>query len=312
MSTTIAIVSYNTGVFLTRCLASIYANPPSGPFEVVVVDNASSDDSVDQVRAEFPEVRLIPSDRNLGFAGATNCALERAAGDVLVMLNPDTEVRPGALEQLAAFLRTRPEAGAAGPKLAGPTGKSELSCHPFPNLWQTLIGQLGLERLLPGSRLFGARDMTWWDHADPRRVGWVSAACLAVSRAAWEKVGPLDESYFMYSEDVDWCYRLAKAGLECWYLPTVEVVHYEAGSWGSASRERILASHRANFRFFAKHHGRSSLVLMCLLVGLGALLRGGVWTALGPFVGKRGRFITDPGTHFRVANMAVSFGEEKA
>ena len=216
MTFTIAIVNYNARALLDRCLAALAAHPPQGGAEVVVVDNASEDGSVEMLREKHPQARLIASGENLGFAAGSNLALQGAHGDVLVLLNPDTEVRPGALETLAVFLGEHPQAGAVGPRLVGPGGELELSCHPLPGLRHVLMGQLGLPRLFPRSRLFGAHDMTWWSHDEPRRVGWVSGACLAIRREAWERVGPLDEGYFLYYEDADWCLRLAREGFECW------------------------------------------------------------------------------------------------
>ena len=306
MDLSVCIVSYNCRELLRACLLSVEREAVGLEHEVIVADNASDDGTVEMVAREFPGVVCLANEQNLGFAAATNQAMARACGEVLLMLNPDTEVQPGALEYLVSFVRSHPWMAAAGPRIVGPAGELQPTCHPFPTVGQTLIAQLGLHRLFPGTRLFGGYDMTWWDHAEPRRVDWVSGACLAVSRAAWEEVGPLDAGYFMYSEEVDWCYRLAQAGLECWYLPEAEVVHHEAASWGAASRERILASHRANFRFFGKHYGAGAELMARLLVTFGALARGSTWNIVGPLHrGRRSNLITDPAVHFAVANQAL-------
>ncbi len=307
MDLSVCIVSYNCRDLLANCLRSVYAHHGASSLEVIVVDNASSDGTVEMLASEFPDVRLIASEENLGFARATNMAMAEARGDVLVMLNPDTEVRPGALGHLAGFLRQRPEAGAVGPRIEGPDGRLQYTCHVFPSVWLTLVAQLGLHRLLRSTRTFGAYDMSWWDHAQPRRVDWLSGACIATRREVWEQVGPLDEGYFMYSEDVDWCWRLSQAGWERWYLPGATVVHHEAGSWEDAPLERILASHRANFRFFGKNYGRASEVLVRILVALGGLARGSFWTIVGPLLDDRPAVITDAATHFRVVELATSF-----
>jgi len=312
MDLSVCIVSYNCRDLLARCLRSIQEHSGALSVEVIVVDNASSDGTAAMLAEEFPEVRLIASEENLGFARGTNRAMGEASGDVLMMLNPDTEVQPGALERLVGFLRKRREAGVAGPRIAGPDGRLQHTCHPFPSIWLTVVAQLGLHRLLPRSRTFGEYDMTWWTHDEPRRVAWLSGACLAVRREVWERVGPLDEGYFMYSEDVDWCYRLFLAGYERWYLPGARIVHHEAGSWGSASVERIIASHRANFRFFGKMHGPASEVGARLLVAVGALLRGSFWTIAGPVLGEREHVVTDAQTHFRVVELATDFDEAHA
>lgn len=309
MDLSICIVSYNCRELLANCLESIRAHSGRLSVEVIVTDNASTDGTVAMVRERFPEGRLIASRENLGFAAGTNRAMAAASGDVLMMLNPDTEVRPGALEHLVHFLRERSEAGAAGPRIMGADGRLQLTCHTFPTLWLTLVGQLGLHRAFPGSRALGAYDMTWWAHDRPRRVDWISGACIAVHREAWERVGPLDEGYFMYSEDVDWCYRLSKAGYERWYLPGAAIVHHEAGSWGEAPEERILAAHRANFRFFGKSYGLPHEVLVRLLICWGALVRGSFWTIFGPMVGPHSELVSSYRTHFRVAELAMRMDE---
>ena len=307
MDLSVCIVSYNCRDLLRDCLLSIQRTATGLEHEVIVVDNASEDGTVEMLAGEFPQVVCLANEENLGFAGGTNQATECASGEFFVMLNPDTEVQPGALEHLVAFLRGRAWVGAVGARLTGPGGERQPTCHPFPTLALTLYAQLGLHRLFPRSRIFGGYDMTWWDHAAPRRVDWASGACLAVSREAWERVGPLDDGYFIYSEDVDWCYRLTQAGLECWYLPEAEVIHHEAASWGAASRERIRASHRANFRFFGKNYGRASEALARLMVACGAVARGNFWNIAGPLLTKPASIVTAPHTHSEVANQALRF-----
>jgi hypothetical protein len=305
MNLSIAIVSYHTRDLLARCLASIQDAPPAGSYEIIVLDNASGDGTVEMLRAQDPDVRVIASDTNLGFAAGVNRALAQAQGETLVILNPDTEVRAGALDALAGFLRDHPEAGAVGPRLVGPAGELELSCHAFPSLGRALSGQLGLARLFPRSRLFGAYNMTWWDHAQARRVDWISGACLVVTRRAWDAVGPLDEGYFMYFEDVDWCRRLVPAGLQCWVLPAAEIMHHEAASWRQTGPPRVLASQRAAFRYFRKHHGRPAEITLRLMTGLGALLRAAFWGIAGPLVRRPRGVISDARLHLAVARLAL-------
>ena len=268
------IVSYNCRELLAECLRSIARESGELSVEVIVVDNASGDGTVEMLASDFPEVRTIASEENLGFAGGTNRAVEAASADTLLLLNPDTEVQPGALARLAEFVQRYPETGACGPAVRGVDGELQRTCHAFPSLWLTLIAQVGLHRAFRNSSIFGAYDMTWWDHDEPRTVDWLSGVCIATRRDVWERIGSLDEAYFMYAEDVDWCYRLRQAGLDRWYLPDAEIVHHEAGSWGGASRERILASHRAMFRFFGKQYGHFAEIAERLLVMMGGMIRG--------------------------------------
>jgi len=312
MNVSVCIVSYNCRDLLRSCLLSLGRDDTAADYETIVADNASTDGTVDMLREEFAHVTCLANRENRGFAAATNQTLNCARGDVRIMLNPDTEVRPGALGLLASKLASHPEIGAVGAKLRWPEGALQLTCHPFPTLWRTLVAQLGLHRAFPRTRLFGGYDMTWWSHDQPRQVDWVSGGCLAMSREAWERVGPLDEGYFMYAEEVDWCYRLRQIGLQCWYLPEAIIVHHEAATWGDAARRRVLTSHNATFRFFGKSYGRQAELLVRALVVLGSLVRGTTWTLVGALLPSKGSIVTDANLHFTVAAQALRFGDTYA
>lgn len=309
MDLSICIVSYNCRELLERCLQSIRQHSDGLSVEVVVLDNASGDGTVDMLGTDFPEVRVIASEENLGFAAGTNRAVEAASAQTLLLLNPDTELRPGALRAFVDWLDRYPEVGACGPAVFDPDGQLQRTCHAFPSLWLSLIAQFGLHRLFRRSRVFGAYEMTWWDHDEPRPVDWLSGVCIATRRSVRDRVGPLDEGYFMYAEDIDWCYRLAQAGFDRWYLPQAEIVHHEAGSWGGASRERILASHRALFRFFGKHYGHLAEVAQRLLVMIGGMIRGSFWNIMGPVLGESRELVSSYDIHFRVAEAAIAMEE---
>jgi len=309
MDLSICIVSYNCRDLLVKCLRSIEEHSGGLEVEVVVVDNASADGTVEMLTDDFPAVRVIASEENLGFAGGTNLAVENASSDTLLLLNPDTEVRERALERLAGLVQRRPEVGACGPAVYRPDGRLQHTCHAFPKLWLSLIGQFGLHRAFPKSSVFGAYDMTWSDHDEPRPVEWLSGVCIATTRAVWDRVGPLDEGYFMYAEDIDWCYRLAQAGYDRWFLPAAEIDHYEGGSWGDASQERILASHKAMFRFFGKHHGHLAEIAERLLVMTGGMIRGSFWNIMGPVLGEQAEIVSNCDIHFRVAKTAIAMEE---
>ncbi len=299
-------VSYNCRDLLADCLRSIQDNHDGLELEIVVVDNASEDATVEMVNADFPSVRVIAQDENAGFAAGMNRAVEAARGDTLVLLNPDTKVRQGALKHMAQFIREHRDIGGCGPAVYGPQGELQQSCHVFPRLWLTFIAQLGLHRAFRGSRIFGAYDMTWWDHARPRPVDWLSGVCITTRRDVWERVGPLDEGYFMYAEDIDWCYRLEQAGLARYFLPDAQIEHREGASWGEASQERILASHRASFRFFGKNYGAPAEIVERLLVASGAMARGCFWNIMGPVFDDSTELVTSADTHFNVVLEAMA------
>lgn len=290
----ICIVSYNCCALLADCLRSIEATVGELSCEVIVTDNASEDGTVEMLAAEFPDVLAIANENNAGFAGGTNQAMARATGDVLLMLNPDTIVHRDALQTIVNFFGEHPDA-AVGPRLVSRDGDLQPSSHPFPTLGRTFAAQLGLHRL--------ARPKP--ESHEPTQVDWVSGAALAMTREIWERVGPLDEEYFMYSEDVDWRLRAAREGLACWYLPAAEIVHLEGATWADLSTERVLAAHRANWRFFRKHYGHCAEMTLRAMVAGGALGRGILWALAWPFGCRQCSPMNRPGVHFAVLREAL-------
>ena len=279
MDLSICIVSYECREKLRRCLESIRAHRPTAAHEVVVVDNGSRDGTVDMLRSEFYWVRLTANPENRGFSAACNQAVAVATGSVLMMLNPDTEVTHGALEGLLRFVRERSWIGAVGPKLQTPDGQAETSCREFPTLMNAIWNFTGLSQTFSKSKVFGHYEMTWWDHAEPRPVDWLSAAALMFTRTAWDQVGPLDEDFFLQAAELDWQKRLARHGLERWYLPTVQIVHHPGRSWGGDEADEVLPLHRAAFLYFRKNHSAlSSLALR--LIALAVALPRAMWNDL--------------------------------
>lgn len=255
MELSVCIVSYQCRDKLRECLSSVRANRPTVDHEVIVVDNGSTDGTVEMLREEFFWVRSMSNPENRGFSVACNQGLGEARGRVLMMLNPDTHVTHGALDGLLRFVRERPWIGAVGPRLVGPEGAPEMSCREFPTLMNALWHLTGLSRTFSRSKVFGHFEMSWWDHAEPRSVDWLSGAALTFTRTAWERVGPLDEGFFLQAAELDWQKRLQRAGLERWYLPTVTIVHHPGRSWGGSEAEEVVPLHLAAFRYFRKHHG---------------------------------------------------------
>jgi len=262
MDFSICIVSYKCREKLRGCLESLRQHRPPVEHEVIVVDNGSDDGTVEMLREQFYWARLIANPENRGFSAALNQAVAVASGKVLMMLNPDTTISADALEGLYRFVTQRPWIGAVGPKLVGPSGEPEMSCREFPTLMNALWNITGLARVFSHSKVFGHLEMGWWDHKEPRAVDWLSAAALVFTRAAWEKVGPLDEVFFLQAAELDWQKRLARLGLERWYLPSVQITHLPGRSWGGNESDEIVPIHRAVFRYFGKHHGRLSVLAL--------------------------------------------------
>ncbi len=262
----IIILNWNTSDLLARCLASL--QDATMPHEIIVVDNGSDDGSADRVRADFPGVHLIALAENVGFSRGNNAGLARATGDFLLLLNPDTEVRPGTLASLIAFMETHPHCGIAGPTLWHPDGRHQPSAMPFPSLITELWRQTMLYRLLPfpaQSRM--ARNRT-------QLVDAVTGAALCIRRACFEGIGPLDPAIFMFYEDMDWCLRAWRAGWEVWHVQSEGILHVKAASSSRFARTRTLIdSQRSAIYFFQKHHGPWGVRGLRLVTLIGAGVR---------------------------------------
>jgi len=279
MKLSIVIVSWNTCDLLRRCLETVFAYPPDDPFEVWVVDNNSQDDSVAMVQQEFPQVHCLVNDHNPGFAGGNNQAIEASSSEYVLLLNPDTEVKPGALAALVDFLDTHPAAGAAGSMLLNPDGSLQPSCYPMLTGWRELWRMLNLDGIWP----VGEYHMHRWDTSQPRQVEVIQGASLMIRRDILQRVGLMDESYFMYTEEVDLCYRILQAGWLLYWVPQSQVVHYGGQSTRQVAAKMFLQLYGSKIHFFRKHYGRFTTTLYKCTLGLTSLLR----LALSPLVWLR-------------------------
>jgi N-acetylglucosaminyl-diphospho-decaprenol L-rhamnosyltransferase len=255
----IIVVNWNVKELLRVCLQSLLAANQSMPrftTEIIVVDSASTDSSPEMVRQEFPQVRLIAGEQNLGYAGGNNTGAEAAQGRYIFLLNPDTVVQPDTLNRMVAYMDAQPEIGALGPQLLWPDGSIQSSRRRFPTLgslfWEsTLLGQWFSQN--PHSQHYHLADQP----ADsPQKVDWLVGAALMIRREAWQQVGPLDESFFMYFEETDWCRRSADAGWEVHYLPAAQVTHYEGKSSEQVFAARTLRFQRSKIYYARKYFGR--------------------------------------------------------
>ena len=250
----IIIVNWNTRDLLAQCLESVAENVGTweqGNVETFVVDNASSDGSAAMVRERFPWVHLIENRENVGFARANNQALREAAGRYAVLLNSDTAVLPGALQTLVDFMDAHPQVSACGPLLLNPDGSLQPSCHPVLTAGREFWRLMFLERLWPRATYRQER----WDRQTPRPVEVIKGACLALRRESLEQVGLLDEAYFMYTEEMDLCYRLLRAGWENYWLPQARVIHYGEASSRQAAEAMFVALYRSKVQFQRKYFG---------------------------------------------------------
>jgi N-acetylglucosaminyl-diphospho-decaprenol L-rhamnosyltransferase len=256
----IIIVNWNTRDLLDQCLRSIYGTSQDLIFETLVVDNGSADDSLAMVRQHFPQVRLVENQANVGFARANNQGIRLSRGRYVLLLNSDTIVLPHALKEMVRFADACPDAGIVGCKLLNGDGSLQESWASFPTFWSEVLG-----RNFRARRLVGKMLLTY-------EVDWVGGACLLARRAAIDEVGLLDESYFMYSEETDWCFRMTQQGWKVYYLPDVEVVHLGGGSASRANAIQLVRLYESKIRFFRKHYGaRQAGLLRYGLVAINAL-----------------------------------------
>ena len=250
----VVIVSYNTRADLERCLRSLGDTPAAIAVDVVVVDNASGDGSSDWVRANCPAVRLIDAGDNLGFARANNLGIRATASELVLLLNPDTVVPPGAIDRMVGVLDRHPGVAALGPRLIDGAGNPELS-------WGAMISPAAewrQKRLMHGLATREAAALAGVDRLsrEERVVDWVSGACLLVRRAATEAVGLLDERFFMYTEDVDFCASLRAQGGQILFTPAAEVIHLRGRSAATAPAATNVRYRQSHLAFYRKHHPR--------------------------------------------------------
>ena len=249
----IVIVNWNVRDLLRRCLRSITQYPvPS--FEVIVVDNASTDGSVDMVRVEFPAVRLVVNSENRGFPGAINQGISLARGRYVLLLNPDTELVGDALGTMVAFADEHLDVGVVGPQLLNADGSVQSSRRRFPTLATAFFESTWLQPYAPRRLL---ERYYVGDQPDDRvqDVEWLMGAALMARREAIEQVGPMDERFFMYSEELDWCRRFREAGWRVVYLPTAQILHHEGKSSEQVLPARHIHFQTSKVRYFRKHHG---------------------------------------------------------
>ncbi len=252
-------VSWNTRPLTLACLEAVRSGTLA-QLELIVVDNASADGTVAAVRERFPEARIIETGANVGFAAGVNWGLTASRGDPIVLLNPDAVPRPGALDLLADYLAMHSEAAIAGPRLLNGDGSLQPSAHRFYSTGWSLVENALVARIWPW-RYSRAAILTLFDHRTPRKVDWMSGACLMARRAVFEAIGAFDEGFWMYGEEVDWQWRARKVGHEVHFVPAACVVH----SGGASSRQYpdgLRAQERASrLRLIAKHHGRWTVAL---------------------------------------------------
>ena len=270
----IIIVNYNAGKLLERCLSSVYAQTKQIPFDVWVVDNHSTDTSVPMMRQSFPQVNLIENKKNVGFAKANNQAITKCTGDYILLLNPDTLVLQNAIEKVVDFMDANPTVGICGCKVLNEDRTLQLACRrsiPTPEV--AFFRLTGLSKLFPKSKIMAKYNLTYLDPDSPHQVDAVSGAFLMIRKKVIDSIGLLDERFFMYGEELDWCLRTKKAGWPVMYYPNAEIIHYKGECSKFNHRKAALEFYRSMYLFHKKHFAGDCNPIINFIIYTGIFLK---------------------------------------
>jgi len=281
----IVILTYNVRDLLVNCLASVLkSKPPRAKWQIIVIDNASTDHTKEAINQRFPDVEVIKSKKNLGFSRGNNLAIPKIKSPYVLFLNPDTIIKGHAISNTLKFIKTKPKAGAVTCKVLLPEGKIDYSCHRgFPSPWNAFCYFSGLSRIFPSSKLFAGYTASYLDLKKTHRVDCISGTFFLVKREAAEQVGWWDTDYFWNGEDIEFCFNLRKRGFEIYYYPKEYIIHYKGSSSGLRKREglkvpkktRLMAAKsgiKAMRIFYAKHYLKDSPLFSRLLISFGIWL----------------------------------------
>lgn len=281
-------ISYNTRADLAAALDSVRRLPEAGELRVIVVDNGSTDGSIEMVRDEYPEARLIVNAANGGYSQACNLGILDSDTPYVMVLNSDIEFNRGGPREMAAWMEANPGVGAAGPRVLNTDGSVQYSCRDFPSL-PVSLGHAFLGELFPDNPFTRSYHMKGCGHDRDMAVEWVSGAAMMLRRTATEEVGGFDEGYFMYVEDVDLCWRLRQSGWEIRYYPEVEILHHIARSSSQQSTRMLYQHHRSMFRFYRRRHAGPSGMLFSPFIAAAIAARFGFVLVLGRLRRRSGR-----------------------
>jgi len=277
MDLSIIIVNYNTRRLTLDCLHSVYASVTGYTYEVLLIDNNSSDDSVSSIRNEFPQVGLIENKENAGFSRANNQGIRLARGQYILLLNSDTIVEPDTFQIMLDYMNRHPEIGAAGCKVVLPDGSLDKACkRGFPTPSASFYYAFGFSKLFPDRPRFNQYQLGYLNPDEEYEVDCLVGAFMMVRRKTIEEVGMLDEEFFMYGEDVDWCYRIKEAGWQIYYYPRTKIIHYKGASSRRKPYKIIYEFHRAMILFHRKHYKRNYSFVTNAAVYMGVAVKFGL------------------------------------
>jgi hypothetical protein len=303
----IVIVNWNTRDILADCLRSVYEQASELSFEIIVVDNASSDGSQEMVTSQFGEVTLIKNTENAGFASANNQGMRIAAGRYVLLLNSDTVVLDGAIEKVVAFADNVPDAAVVGCRVLNPDKTLQPTCFMYPSLLNMVLSCSYLYKLMPQSKFFGRERMTWWDREDSRQVDVVTGCFMLIRKIAIDRVGMMDERFLMYAEETDYCYRFKNSGWGIYFTPSSEIIHLGGQSSRRVRKEMLSEVVVSILKFMKKHYGRMRYWAACVvfvmyfmvrmpvlacMAAIGQDSRGESWCKVRAYMTGIGRILT--------------------
>ncbi len=274
ITVSVVIVNWNAKDYLLRCLSSLARlGTRQHQLEVIVVDNASTDGSAQAVTAEFPQVNLIRNHDNLGFARANNVGVAQSTGQYICFVNSDVEVHAGCIDRLIRYCERNRKVGMAGPLILGSDGLLQRSCRGFPGVWNMLCRALALDVMFPRVKAFSGYSLRHWAQLSQRPVDILTGCFWLVRREAMERVGLLDEAFFIYGEDMDWCRRFWDRGCSVMFVPDAVATHHGGASSANAPVRFYLERHKADLRYWQKHHPAGAVRGYLLITGVHMLLR---------------------------------------
>lgn len=268
----VVIVNWNSRNLLENCLASL-CETTSIPFEAIVVDNGSTDDSVEYLSANWPQVSVIPLERNYGFAGANNIGFKYCHGRYVLLLNVDTISQKNMIARMVECMENNPEAGCVGARHLNPDGSLQWSMDNFPSLLNDTLRYTDLIRLPALQGWLRQKYPAFSDHDVEREVDWVNGACFMVRREVIQQTGGLDTYFFIYAEELDWCARIWEAGWTVRFTPNAEVIHLHGGSFNATDGKRTILLYQSLRRYYRKHYSRRKYIAISAMVALNAALR---------------------------------------
>jgi len=276
----VIIVNWNTKGLLRDCLSSVYEHIGDIDYEIIVIDNASTDDSASMVKNDFRQVILIENSENRGFAAANNQGMAVAKGRYVLLLNSDTIVLDNSIANAVSFADENSQAAVTGCRVLNPDRTLQQTCFMFPSILNMLLSSTYLYKLFPKNRFFGREQMTWWDRSDVRQVNVVTGCFMLVRREAIEQVGVMDEQFFMYGEETDWCYRFWKKGWTVMFAPVGQIIHFGGQSAAQKPVAMIVQLRLSILKFIKKHYGWPAYLIGRFLVALFFAVRLPVWLVM--------------------------------